>query len=50
MLAPSRKLAMQRARAFSQACRRAIREGRSIDAAVLAQIAAMYAKFHQGRQ
>lgn len=44
MISPNRQLSMSRARSFGRACRRAIRDGRSLDAAVLAQIAARYAK------
>jgi len=45
-----RQIAMQRARAFGEAARRAIRDGRAIDAKVLAQIAAQYANAYQGRR
>jgi len=39
-----RQIAMQRARAFGEAARRAIRDGRALDSKVLAQIAAQYAQ------
>ncbi len=50
MTQPIRQVSKSRARSFGEACRRAIRDGRAIDARVLATIAAQYAQADRGRR